>query len=76
MKEVGLIPSDTGQPGGKETGMLVSHYIDPAGPFARLCAEIIDCGFEVPYVERWGDQEARKKKAASTRPGTPARPAA
>lgn len=35
MLEVGLVPSDTGQPGGKQTGQHMTHYIDPKGAFAR-----------------------------------------
>jgi len=35
MEEVGLIPSDTGRPGGKKVGMKVSHYIDASGPYAQ-----------------------------------------
>ena len=33
MKKVGFHPSDTGQPGGKETGERVSHYVIAGGPF-------------------------------------------
>jgi hypothetical protein len=33
MESVGLMPSDTGQPGGKRTGQRVSHYIIADGPF-------------------------------------------
>lgn len=33
MQEIGLIPSDTGEPGGKRTGQSVSHYIDQDGRF-------------------------------------------
>jgi hypothetical protein len=33
MEEIGLIPSDTGEPGGKRTGQRVSHYTDPDGRF-------------------------------------------
>jgi hypothetical protein len=29
MKEIGLRPSTTGEPGGKETGQSVTHYILP-----------------------------------------------
>src|ERR1017187_6691360 len=31
MKEIGLQPTDTGEPGGKETGQSVTHYIIPGG---------------------------------------------
>jgi len=67
MKAVGLIPSDTGAPGGKETGQHVSHYIEAGGAFDRACAELVALGFIMPYVELWaeGEEKTRKKKAAS-----------
>jgi predicted SprT family Zn-dependent metalloprotease len=67
MKAVGLIPSDTAAPGGKETGQHVSHYIEAYGAFNRACAELVKRGFIVPYVELWteGEEKTRKKKAAS-----------
>jgi hypothetical protein len=33
MESVGLMPSNTGQPGGKKTGQSMSHYILAGGPF-------------------------------------------
>jgi SprT-like family len=65
MRAVGLMPSATGAPGGKETGQQMSHYIPAGGPFDRACAELVRQGFAVRYVELWGDPETRKKKAAS-----------
>lgn len=67
MTDVGLIPSDTGAPGGKETGQRVSHYLAPGGAFARACTALVEDGFVVPYVELWGEgeQATRRKKAAS-----------
>ncbi len=35
MAEVGLIASDTGRPGGKQTGQAMTHYIEPGGRFER-----------------------------------------
>jgi hypothetical protein len=32
MKGIGLQPSTTGEPGGKETGQSVTHYVLPGGP--------------------------------------------
>ena len=49
MKEVGLQPSDTGEPGGKETGQTVSHYIIKGGPFAQAFAKLEKAGFQL----RW-----------------------
>jgi predicted SprT family Zn-dependent metalloprotease len=67
MKAVGLIPSDTGAPGGREVGQSVSHYIADGGAFAKACAELIASGFDPLYIELWaeGGKEKRKKKAAS-----------
>jgi hypothetical protein len=35
MQEIGLVPSDTGQPGGARTGQRMTHYIEANGKFAR-----------------------------------------
>jgi hypothetical protein len=40
MLAVGLIPSDTGKPGGKQTGQRMTHYIEPEGQFDRACREL------------------------------------
>ena len=67
MRAVGLIPSDTAAPGGKEVGQKVSHYIEAGGRFEKACAELVGKGFDPLYVELWteGGEKARKKKAAS-----------
>jgi predicted SprT family Zn-dependent metalloprotease len=67
MRAVGLIPSDTGAPGGRETGQKMTHYIEPGGRFERACTALIKDGFTLPYVELWGEGDAAKKakKAAS-----------
>jgi hypothetical protein len=38
MEEVGLMPSNTGQPGGKRTGQRMTHYVIEGGPFQRAFA--------------------------------------
>ena len=62
MESVGLVPSTTGAPGGKRIGQQCSHYIDPAGPFAAVCADLVDDGFTIPYVERINDTVENAKK--------------
>ncbi|HMN92736.1 MAG TPA: SprT-like domain-containing protein [Hydrogenophaga sp.] len=52
MLEVGLVPSSTGLPNGKDTGQTVSHYIQPAGPFLQACKELVADGFQLPWVDR------------------------
>lgn len=36
MVQVGLMPTDTGEPGGKQTGQYVTHYIIPDGRFEQV----------------------------------------
>jgi hypothetical protein len=46
MEEVGLIPSDTREPGGRKTGQSVGHYVNPEGAFIkafnRLSSETLE----------------------------------
>jgi predicted SprT family Zn-dependent metalloprotease len=66
MKEVGLYPSDTGKPGGKETGQKVSHYVIEGGPFAKAFAKLEATGFKLRWQSRvTAGDPVRKKKAAS-----------
>jgi predicted SprT family Zn-dependent metalloprotease len=51
MIEIGLVPTDTGEPGGKPTGRHMAHFIRADGPFDRLCSELLNSGFVIPYVE-------------------------
>jgi hypothetical protein len=51
MFEIGLVTSDTGEPGGKPTGRRVSHYIKPGSRFEELCERLIGEGFQLPYHE-------------------------
>lgn len=66
MIDVGLMPSTTGAPGGKQTGQKVSHYIIENGDYAGTCMELLATGFKLPYVELWStDKKTVAKKAAS-----------
>jgi predicted RNA-binding Zn-ribbon protein involved in translation (DUF1610 family) len=66
MREIGLQPSTTGQPGGQETGQTVSHYIVPGGRFAKAYHKLEGTGFALRWQSRTeGDGTARKTKRAS-----------
>jgi predicted SprT family Zn-dependent metalloprotease len=66
MEAVGLIPSDTGQPGGKQTGQRMTHYVEEDGAFDRACIKLLRKGFTIPWhALTSGDEQTRKKKAAS-----------
>jgi len=49
MKEIGLQPSTTGEPGGKGTGQSVTHYILAGGRFAHAYAELAASGFRINW---------------------------
>lgn len=61
MKEIGLIPSDTGLPGGQETGFRVRHYVDPEGRFAQALAAMPEDYFP------WKAKSPHRTKAQPTR---------
>jgi hypothetical protein len=68
MLRVGLIPSNTGKPGGKETGQHMTHYIAPEAAFQTAFTDLEADGFDDLYVELWNDEASRakrKKKADS-----------
>ena len=50
METLGLIPSDTGRPGGKRTGQSMGHYVSNGGPFEQAAKSLRGTGWEVPYV--------------------------
>jgi hypothetical protein len=61
MREIGLIPSDTGEPGGKETGQKMAHYIDPDGKFIKAFRKMPH-QFKLPWLSGGGEGEEEKKK--------------
>ena len=65
MRVVGLMPSNTGEPGGKATGQRVTHYVEVDGPFDLACRALVATGFSLAYVDLWDDAAKRGKKAAS-----------
>jgi len=51
MQEVGLMPSDTGLPGGKKTGQSMTHYIVAGGPFDLVCQELLATGWQLLWEQ-------------------------
>lgn len=64
MKEVGLYPSTTGEPEGKEVGQSVTHYIVEGGAFERAFSKLEATGFRLNW-QSLPFSEERKKKAKS-----------
>jgi len=60
MISVGLHPSDTGKPGGKQTGERMTHFIIEGGRFHQLASAMCARGFSLSwgdYLESPGDGE-------------------
>jgi hypothetical protein len=51
MRSLGLMPSDSGLPGGKQTGQRVSHFILPDGPFVQASLALCQTGWTVPWLD-------------------------
>jgi predicted SprT family Zn-dependent metalloprotease len=81
MKDIGLHPSHTGQPGGKEVGEKMSHYILPDGRFIQVCKELLTTNFGIVWFDRYPSAVGKEfgyagnvKVFLPTKPGgTPAR---
>jgi len=49
MESIGLTPTDTGEAGGKRTGVSVTHFITKGGAFDNAVFELFKSGFDIPY---------------------------
>ena len=52
MREIGLQPSSTGEPGGRETGQSMTHYILPDGRYTKTYAKLALSGFQLHWPNR------------------------
>ena len=55
MEEVGLMPSNTGLPGGKKNGQQMTHYIIRGGRFQKAVYDLLKNGFSISWYDRWSD---------------------
>jgi hypothetical protein len=52
MITIGLQPSHTGLPDGRQTGHAMSDYIISSGLFLQSCRELTDSGYNLPWLDR------------------------
>lgn len=62
MEQVGLIPSSTGEPGGKRTGQRMTHYIEENGVFQKAF-EKMPQEYIIPFIATPIPEKETKKKA-------------
>jgi hypothetical protein len=67
MREVGLQPTTTGEPGGKETGQAVTHYILPDGRYAQAFAKLADTGFQLRWQSLPFGKQGSVNKSSKTK---------
>jgi hypothetical protein len=67
MEEVGLIPSDTGQPGGKKTGQRMTHYVDPDGLFQQAFNQLKNKALKYTPQRATEDDRKTVRRAAKTK---------
>lgn len=67
MREIGLQPSATGEPGGKETGAHMTHYIIAGGAYAKAFSKLAAKGWALDWQSVPMSAEAKKKKASKTK---------
>jgi len=65
MEAIGLMPSNTGTPGGKTTGEKMSHYIMADGPFIHACKELLQTSFEIVWYDRFPVQMVKEYEFAA-----------
>lgn len=58
MESIGLMPSDTGEPGGKRTGQRMSDYPIEGGAFYLQCIVFAKMGYKLPFYDRYAKRES------------------
>lgn len=58
MEAIGLMPSDTGKPGGRKTGEKMADYAIEGGLFQKSCEELVRQGFTLNWLDRFPPVEA------------------
>jgi hypothetical protein len=67
MKEIGLHPSATGEPGGRETGQSMTHFILQGGRYARAFRKLQATGFQLYWQSAMEEAGNRVKRTSKTK---------
>lgn len=58
MQTIGLMPSSTGQPGGRRTGDHMADYAIEGGAFEQACSDLLGDRFKISWYDRFPPVEA------------------
>ncbi len=64
MESLGLVPSDTGKPGGKKTGQRMADYPEPGGRFEQACQALLEDGPPALYQDMWALLPSKAREAS------------
>lgn len=62
MEEIGLVPSDSGEAGGRKTGRRMSHYIREGGAFARVAGGLVSGGWRIRLLDAREEQKKKQRR--------------
>lgn len=65
LESIGLMPSSTGQPGGKHTGDSMADYAIEGGLFLQVCRELLTQDYKISWYDRFAPPEAVKAGQSS-----------
>ncbi|MDP2699889.1 SprT-like domain-containing protein [Thalassospira sp.] len=68
MEQIGLMPSNTGQPGGRRVGEQMTHFIIDNGLFDLACADLLTTEYTLSWFDRFPPIEPQ-----AADPGDPSR---
>lgn len=68
MESIGLMPSDTGMPGGKRTGQKMGDYMMRGGRFESVTRELLKTGFSISWFDRFPVRVAPHRFLHNTAP--------
>lgn len=66
MESIGLMPSDTGQPGGRRVGEHMADYIIAGGRFEQACRQLLATQFTVSWLDRFPPERPRAQEISFT----------
>jgi hypothetical protein len=70
MEALGLIPSDTGQPGGHKTGDRMDHYVEAGGRFKAAAKSLFETDFRLTWYDRYPPMTAMPPRPTESDPDT------
>ena len=62
MEEIGLMPTSTGEAGGKRTGPKMTHYVIQGSAFDQATNKLIADGFKIDWTSFDAPRNSDKKK--------------